>query len=143
MAKPSKLEMDYEYEFHLIAMVSSSKEYKLAWHLNKELNISLAKEPDLEYNLTKGRRFLVSNFLFDAEYSSFRLLKNKALESSGVAKPFVIPELKQYDYLLKIDTELSVEEINVYLSQIKLMQQVQLVELVNIEKLTSKENLLF
>ena len=88
-------------------------------------------------------RFLVSNFLFDAEYSSFRLLKNKAVDSTNVAKPFVIPELKQYDYLLKIDTELSVEEINVYLSQIKLMQQVQLVELVNVEKLSSKENLLF
>jgi type I restriction-modification system DNA methylase subunit len=107
------------------------------------LNISLAKEPDLEYNLTKGRRFLVSNFLFDAEYSSFRLLKNKAVEFENVSKPFLLPELKYCDYLLRLEGEFSEEYLQHIMLKIKELNIIQHVEVLNVSNINSKENLLF
>ena len=40
----SKLVIEYEYDFNLYGVISLSKDYKLAWLINKELGLHLCKE---------------------------------------------------------------------------------------------------
>ena len=42
--------------YELIGIVSTSKEYKIAWHLNKLLNIKLIKMKDEVINLINGSK---------------------------------------------------------------------------------------
>ena len=140
--KSNKLVIEYEYDFKVFAITSSSKEFKLAWAFNELLHVKLAKQADIEFQFLKGSRFLISNFLFESEYSSFRLLKNKAVEFENVSKPFLLPELKHFDYFLRLEGEFSDE----YLIQIELiirdLNSVQHVELLELSTINSKENLL-
>jgi len=141
--KASKLVIEYEFDFGLIAIASAVKEFKLAWHLNQSLGLQLVKQQDEDLIFTKNRRILISNFLFETEYVSFRLLKNKAVESEGIPKPYLVAELKQYDFLLKIEGENFELEIEKAFLNLKKIPVIQLVEKVSPNILQSKENLLF
>ncbi|MBX9853608.1 MAG: IPExxxVDY family protein, partial [Cytophagaceae bacterium] len=92
--KTSKLIVDYDYDFEILAIISSVKDYKLAWGLNKSLNINLSKSNDICLDFIKEGKLLISNFIFETEYTTFRLLKNKANDApKGMSKPFLLPEL--------------------------------------------------
>jgi len=141
--KINKLNVEFEYNFELFALISSAKDYKLAWHLNKILNLHLCKTEDLIIEFLHKSKIYISNFTFDKEYSSFRLLKNKACEFENVPKPYLVPELKEYDYLLMLHDEAGewdLEQITVLLKNISVIQY--LIK-VNPENLKSKENLIF
>lgn len=141
--KLNKLLIEYDYDFKVIGISSSSKEYKLAWAFNKSLQIDLVKCEDLEYQSSKDSRFLISNFLFETEYSNFRLLKNKAVEFEKVSKPFLIPEYKHYDYFLRLEGEINDEFLQQIVLKLRELSIIQHVELLDILSINSKENLLF
>ena len=78
--KTFKLEVDYDYEFDLFGLVSSSKEYKLAWSLNKSFNIRLIKQQDLSYDFINKGRLVISNYLHMTEHRTIRLFRNKSVD---------------------------------------------------------------
>jgi hypothetical protein len=141
--KSNKLIVDYEYDFTVLAIASSSKEFKLAWAFNKILQIKLTKKADIEFLFLKGSRFLISNFLFESEYSSFRLLKNKAVEFENVTKPFLLPEYKHFDYFFHLAGEFNQERLAQIELKIRDLSIIQHVALLDISTINSKENLLF
>lgn len=139
--KTSKLILEYEYDFELIGLVSPVREFKLAWHINQYFKIDLRKVQDIEYDFLKGCKIFISNFIFETEYSSFRLLKNRSVEFLNVAKPFLLPELKNYDYFIMLDGDFAThatENINL----LKKIPVIELVKNIEIAQLPSKENLL-
>lgn len=138
--KVTKLIVDYDYSFLLAAIISPVKEFRLAWHINHCLEIDLCKGRDLEYNFVKQGRILISNFLFESEYTTFRLLKNKACESNNTQKPYLIPELKEYDFFLQVAGEIDTIDTNDFFLKLKSTEVIQYVESINIEKLKSKDN---
>ncbi len=141
--KITRLRVDFDYDFHLFGLISPVKDYKLAWHLNKSLNLHLRREPDLQFEFLDKSKIYICNFIFGKEYSSFRLLKNKACEFYNTAKPYIVPELKEYDYLLvfkdEADEVLSGEILEL-LKEVPVVQYVKEIDLIN---LRSKENLIF
>lgn len=141
--KTTRLFIDYDYPFELIAVVSPVKEYKLAWTLNKSLNLYLVKAPDLKYDFINNSIFFISNFIFEKEYSSFRLLKNRACEFENVAKPFLLPELKEYDYIILLQSEGEAWNVDEIEGKMKKLPVVQFCKKVDIHDLKSKENLIF
>ena len=138
--KSNKLSIDYEYDFSLIGIVSPSKEYTLAWHLNNALNINFRKNDDIEFNFKSDGKMLISNFLFESDYSTFRLLKNKAVEFINVKNVMLLPELKMYDYLLKLTGSVEMDDIS---RKIRTVQVIVHNQLIDPYTLKSKDNLIF
>lgn len=141
--KSTKLIFEYEYDFDVLAIISSVKDYKMAWAINKCLNLSLCKTDDLCLDFVKEGRLLISNFTFETEYATFRLLKNRSYELSKTNKQYLIPELKDYDYLIKISGEsVSLSASNV-MEKLKDLSVIEYIKQIEVQTLKSKENLIF
>ncbi|MEP5612717.1 MAG: IPExxxVDY family protein [Cyclobacteriaceae bacterium] len=141
--KKNRLDLIYEFDFELAGIVCNKKEYKLAWHINSVLEISLAKKEDIKIEFSNRPTILISNCKYETEFIEIELLRNKLI-TSGSSKPqFLLPELKQFDYLLKLKDatgELSAANVCVNIREIPL---VEYVSRLNFDELKSKENLLY
>ena len=141
--KKRKLEAEFDYNFTLFGLISVLKEYKLAWQLNSHLEIQLDKVKDIEMDFIKTQSLIISNYLFETEYSSFRLLKNKSMDLYGDNPAFLLPELKRFEYLILVqgfEDTMSLDELKVIMSS---MPKVQYVQTFEVEDLKSRENLIF
>ncbi len=141
--KKQKLVVDFDYNFKLFGIISPASEHKLAWEMNEKLGIKLIKNTDIKINFLNNKNLIISNFLFEKEESILRLLKNKSVGVPTANHLFLIPELRQFDYLLVIcgfEQTFKPENVIARLTQISVVQNV-----INLEvlKLKSKENLVF
>jgi hypothetical protein len=100
--KTLHLDIEYDYNFTLFGVVSSCRDYKMAWSLNKILELNLVRQRDLCYMMPGREQLLISNYEHSDEHSLVRLFRNKALGTSTLKKPFLLPEIKEYDYVLQI-----------------------------------------
>ena len=142
MTKKIKLEVAYEWKGLVLALVSPWPDYKLAWKLSKVLNIELGRQNDLSipYPGDKKNSFLL--YQFKNEYTTFRLLKNRAYQVENSNQPFLLPEIKDFDYifLLESEAELDIGRISELIREI---ESVQLLKSFNPETLKSKQNIAF
>lgn len=141
--KKNKLDGGYSIDFELIGLVCNKKEYKLAWYLNQAMDISLVKQDDIKIEYADNTSILISNYLYETDYQIIELLQNKLVGSGSLTKQLLMPELKQFDYLLKFkdDTdEWTSENVNGIIKEIPIIEYA--VKL-NFDSLKSKENLLY
>jgi len=141
--KKNKLESQYEVDFELIGLVCNKKEYKLAWYLNEGLKMQLVKQDDIRIEFSDRTSILISNFKYEKDHFCFELLQNKLLATASQKTKFLIPELNQFDYLIKFkdDTdEVTSENVSVRIKEIPIIEYA--VRL-NFDTLKSKENLLY
>ena len=133
----------YSFDFELLAVIAPVKEFKLAWEVEKLLEIPLVKEEDIILEFNNSSELKISNFLYQKEFGVIRLLKNKAAEVKGKTKPFLIPEAIQFDFFLLLEGTYidDVEDITEGLEQLTTV--VQFVKRIQIDQLKSKNNLLF
>ncbi len=100
MGKPKRhvLSLDAEIDFELIGICSHHSDYRLAWGINRILDINLTKseEPFSIYGKKGGIQSSHSYHVFQDEldHMDWYLIKNK---SEG---KFLIPEKNQIDYFL-------------------------------------------
>ncbi|MBL6445240.1 IPExxxVDY family protein [Fulvivirga sp. 29W222] len=137
--KKTKLIVEYEYEFELIGIISSIKFYKLAWAINKKLDVRLVKQDDYSMEMKGGNLASFSNYLYQMESSCFRLFKNRSVEGENAS---LIPELPHFDYIIKIDEQsqsFAKEEI---LKELKEVQWIEYIAAIEVETLKSKDNFL-
>ncbi|MEQ8903944.1 IPExxxVDY family protein [Ekhidna sp.] len=141
--KKNKLDGGYSIDFELFGLVCNKKEYKLAWHLNQSLDISLIKQEDIRIEYADNTSILISNYLYETEYVLFELLQNKLVGSGSIKSQLLMPELKQFDYLLKFKDqthELTSENVSVRIKEIPIIEYAMRL---NFDTLKSKENLLY
>lgn len=141
--KKRKLEAEFEYDFSLFGIISALKEYKLAWLLNNNLDVQLDKANDIEIEFLKSQNLTISNYLFETENSSLRLLKNKSVDQIGDNPAFLLPELKRFDYFTIIQGFEDTFSNQVLKQKISSIPGVQFVQLFPLESLKSRENLIF
>jgi len=141
--KTFKLEVEYDYDFDLFGLVSSSKEHKLAWALNKYFNLRLIKQQDLSYNFFNKGHLVISNYLHLTEHTAFRLLRNKSVDLCALKKPFLVPDIKEYDYIIQITGALTEFYQQELLTRFKLVPFIQYVKKFDPNSLKFKENLMF
>src|SRR5258705_8415825 len=92
-----KFELKTEFDFLLLAVICSYKDYRLCFELNQQLKLKLKRENDFELLDKKRNRNIISNFYFPSpDNEQFRVINNKG--SSGE----FIPEMKTIDYFLLI-----------------------------------------
>ena len=141
--KTYKLEVDYDYDFDLFGLVSSSKDHKLAWALNKYFNIRLVKQQDLNFDFFSKGRLVISNYLYASEHGTCRLFRNKSIDLSTLKKPFLAPDIKEYDYLIQINGPINNFCTQEVLNRFKLVPLIQYVKKFDPDSLRFKENLMF
>ncbi len=131
------LDVEYDFEFDLIAICSNSKDYSLVWHLNRTLQIHMQRDLE-DFSILLGKTsstHAVFRFTCEETHASYELIKNKG--TGGL----LIPEQAQVQYfLLLYDNGLQTPDH--VASTIKQINVVSLAFVMNVESLVNKENLI-
>lgn len=141
--KTLQLDIAYEYDFDLYGLVSTVKEHKIAWALNKLLGFRLIKQKDLYYDLVGQERIVISNYEYLTDYSVVRLLKNRAVGTTPLKLSFLLPEIKEYDYMLQINGPLQQLYPQEFINRLLRCPLVQCVKQFDPLTLKLKDNLIF
>ena len=155
-----KLEVDdfYDTAFSLIAVHCRLEDYRLAYVLNKQLNLKLSRcKQDLDVNYFLSS-YAVYQWEDESNYTTWSLISNvckkeeDALQSSGslfaekqrVLKTYnLIPELKKVDFLIKIESEAQFKNERKLLGQLQDIPQLVTAYMVDQEVIKSKDCLIF
>jgi hypothetical protein len=141
--KKNKLEKIDGFNLVVFGICTFAKEYKLAWHINKNINIKLKKEEDYLLEIKDSGAMLISNFKFELEHCIFRLLKNKLVQGSSENNVFLIKDLKQFDFLLTIANKSDTFNPLLVGASLRDISEIILIQSVDTIKLKEKENLIF
>lgn len=157
-----KLVLDdvFEEAYKLIAIHCSVEEYKLAFLLNKHLNLRLARSrKDIDFQMA-GAHVLFALYRFEDQfkYCDYYLVSNiSKAEDRSTANPnslfgekdmtlkksYLLPEFKKVDFFLKIEEEINSVSEKLLLEKIKEIPQVSMAYSIDHQQVKSKENLIF
>ena len=150
----------FEEAYKLIAIHCSVEEYKLAYLLNKHLNLRLARSrKDIDFQI-QGAHVLFALYSFEDQfkYCDYYLVSNiSKAEGKSTASPnslfgekevtlkksYLLPEFKKVDFFLKIEEEISGISEKLLLEKIKEIPQVSMAYSIDNQQIKSKENLIF
>ena len=139
--KKVKLQIDHSYDFEILGLVSPIKDYKMAWLVNRELDLDLIKTEDLEIEFVSDPLMKISQYFLSLPHGYVQLLKNKAVNSTHQVA-YLVPELKYMDYFLLVQDDTFQVNINTFVSKLAKVPFIQNVMKLDVTKLKSKENLL-
>ena len=132
-----QLEVAYDYDFILFGISCHEKIYRLSWFLNRELSMELAWCDELEMQV-KGELSTYPYYRFEdlENETTYTLVQNRG------AHGWFIPEMKQMDYLLKIElgNDLNLEA---FLKELRNVPVVNGSYNLLFKAFKSKENLIF
>ncbi|MCK6648454.1 MAG: IPExxxVDY family protein [Bacteroidia bacterium] len=160
MAKHT-LEIEFDYDFVLIGIVSHEKDYRLAWSINNLMDLQLTKQDSLEI---KGKKqstpsfFSFFHFDNENEFIDYAVIANlseaKSLagaentlfgtgEGHETDTEYLIPEQKQISYFFVIRGEMDDDEVEDVIQKVKNIEGVQTAVRIDVKNLRSKQNLIF
>ena len=140
--KTFTLDVDYDCDFALFGLVSSTRDYTLAWTLNQALRLRFVKQPELLLNLLSRGRLVFTHYLHATETLSCRLLRNRSSAPSTLKKPVLAPDIKEYDYLLAVTNGAGALADDALLQHLTALDAVQYACQFDPNTLKYKENLL-
>lgn len=132
------LELEEDFDFLMIGICSHIKDYRLCWEINRDFEIALKKEEDLEI-ISKGesRSFSFNTFENEFNQNDIYLIGNKS------EMGFLIPEEKNCDYFLIIKGPVQEKEEAEWLSQLNSNKNILTCYKIDPNSLKSKDNLIF
>jgi len=139
----SKLEVHYDFDFTLFALNANVKPHKIAWFLNTKEGYNFNRIEELNIEFNRSKRINIIQYLHEDDYSKFRILKNRAEMVEDAFDAFLLPEMKQFDYLLMLENESSNFNENVFFNKIREIPFVQFAIKVDLNTLKSRDNLIF
>ena len=134
------LSFELDLDFLLVAITSQLKDYRLCYHINKELNADFRKINDYELNLFAGNEPMqFSQYFYQNKTSetAFYIIANRG------ATGFLIPELSSVNYFMLIKDHFDDEDFNNMLSRLKRIENIKKAVKIDPIKVKSNENLLF
>ena len=141
--KKTRLKIEYDYDFFLLGIIAGVKEYNLAWHLTKALNIKLVKQEDIIIPKTEGDDLAISNLLFETENSSVRLIGNRSANQESDTKSTLLPELQNFTHFFVLQDEGEIFEKSKLIDKIKSIGPIEYVVAIEPDKLKNRDNLIF
>ena len=153
-----KLDIDdfSEIDYDLIAINTTIEDYLLAFRINQRLKLTLSRGKSDIISVNNAGEVAFSRYGFEDEDQDlyWSLVQNqKWLETTesdsslfdhAQQKVYLLPEFKNVDYFLKIEgAEFEEDEIQDIISQIKNINNVSAVFMVDVNRLKSKNNLIF
>jgi hypothetical protein len=139
--KKKRLEIEYTFDFDLYGISSTLKPYKLAWELNRCLNINLIKSEDYE---VMHKSNVPSNHLHFSQVTAHtlvKLLQNKPIEESE-ERNLLLPELPRFDFILLVRGE-AYTDSNRLQELLRNIPSIELVAFIPLTALKSKEHFIF
>jgi hypothetical protein len=144
--------------FSLLAIHCGLEDYRMAYLLNKQLGLNLSRmSRDLDYKYFAAS-YSVYEWYNEENQISWNLISNvckkeeDSLQSSGslfnlqnkVLKTYhLLPEYKNVDYLIKISNDNQNFNEKIILGKIQSIPQIVTSYSIDIDKLKSKDNLIF
>jgi hypothetical protein len=128
-----------DFDFSLIGICSQDDDFKIAFNLNKTLELDFERIKDIELLVGKQKNQVnFSCFLYEEPETelNYYLITNRG--ANGV----LVPEHKQIDYLLRIVGEPELYDAEVILEKIREMPQVITAILMDAKSIKSIENIL-
>jgi hypothetical protein len=139
--KKTKLFIEPTFDFELIGLVSPVKDYKMAWLINRDLDLDLVRSEDLQIEFLSSPRLEISQYFLSLPHGYIQLLKNKAINTSQQLA-YLIPELRNLDYFLLVQDHTQQLSITSFVDHLTKNPFIQSVVRLDVSKLKSKENLL-
>ena len=140
MARKNIIKFESDFEGALFGIVTQLKDYRLCWYINKELGYDLKKMNDIEIIHKKKNKtavFSLGRYENDLDKWLVHLVSNRHQGE------YLIPEVKQTDFLLVINGAIDEEKKDEILSALKSIPAIQFIVTLDYEALKSKENLVF
>lgn len=155
-----KIEFDefLDDSFGLIAIHCSLEDFRLAYLINKHLDLRLQRQDlDLDYKYNAAS-YSVYEWICNKEYTTWNLISNvckrehNMLYSTGslfekpqqtTKKYHLIPEMSKVDYFLKITSDLYLKRERLYISQLQNIPQIIACYQVDVDKIKNKDHLIF
>lgn len=133
------LELEFDFDFKLIAITSPLKDYRLCFIINKFTETNFRKVDDLEIELKNKPKNYFSRYLYFPENTEceFNFIANKGIDG------YLVPEMKEVDFFIIIKEFIDEEDLDLFFSQLKQVNEIQAVVEINPKLLKSKDNLLF
>lgn len=136
--KKFDLDIEFEYDFLLYGIVSQEKAHRLAWFINRTNLFNFVRVQDYELNLGgKDCGFTQFQFHEEENHLYYTLLANRDEQS------LLLPDVKNFDYLMIIKGALDFFEEDVFKASLKQISVVQLIYPIETEKLKSKQHLIY
>lgn len=139
--KKSKLVIEYDFDFDAYGIISSAKGYKLAWELNRHLNLHLVRHPDVTVGFRSEMNVGFSHYSFETQVSQLKLLSNKPADRLP-GKYFLMPEYPHYDYIVLARLH-DRNPNDILLDELKSIPSVELASSIALDELKSKTNFVF
>lgn len=148
-----------EASYELLAIHTSLEDYRLAYFINQKLPVLFSKsEKQIQviskagkinfskysYNNTEKEEYwdLIQNkneIIIQKKLTTQNLFDNDAYEETTTT--YLVPEFKKVDYFIKIEnSEIDIESI---LTKINTIERISTVYAVDLDKIKSKNNLIF
>jgi hypothetical protein len=152
------LEIEYDYDFKLISISSTEKDYRLAWLLNHSFHWDLKRsEKPLEL-IKQGNEmhaFYYYEYIDEVLQKEMVLMPNQSLmyqkktldfslfDEEIIAKALLIPELMRTDYFIMFKGNIFDEDIMTIEHSLNSLEEVLMCSAVNVSALKSRKNLIF
>ena len=141
--KKNKLVSSISYDFELIGIVTGVKEYRLAWCINQINDLHFVKQDDIGIEFKDLSRIAISNFTSTSNTSNFSLLKNKLVKTNSQKNQYLLTELQQFDFFLKLESQIDDFDVNQLITSLRNIPIINYLVLLDLEKIKQKENLLY
>ncbi|MBI1767082.1 MAG: IPExxxVDY family protein [Bacteroidetes bacterium] len=138
--KKKRLDIEYTLDFDLYGIISTIKPYKMAWELNRCLNIKLVKSDDYEV----AHKNSVNNYQHYSQITSHtlvKLLKNRPIEENQ-ERNLLLPEMPRFDFIFLARGEAYTDN-NRLQELLRNIPSVELVAFIPLTALKSKEHFIF
>ena len=138
LIKKTELVFEFEYDFLLYGIVSQEKPYRLAWLFNKIHPYNFVRIEDYELEII-GKQLVLAQYLFidEENHTNYFLIANKDDNNH------LLPELKNFDFILIIKGALDFFEEVQLKGAIKKISAVQIIYPIEVDKLKSKNHLIY
>ena len=134
------LKFEIDFDFVLIAVTSSLKDYRVCFLINKYLNFNFVKTDDLEVDIYPGSEpvlFSLYRYSWETTETDFFFIGNKGSEG------YLVPEIKSADYFLMIRNYIDDNELDTIVSSLNKIPEIVAAVKIDPKKIKSRENLLF
>ena len=88
-----------------------------------------------------GFDMIISNYICKSDQHTYTLLRNRLIISSS-DNYFLLPDLNQFDYFLKLESKIDHFDLEVLVNNLRVIDKIDYLARLDINKIKSKENVL-
>jgi hypothetical protein len=134
------LKFEIDFDFILIALTTSLKDYRICYLINKILNFNFVRQEDLKLDIGPGGSevlFSIFHYSWETTETDFIFIGNKG--SDG----YLVPEMREADYFILIKNYIDENDLESIISALNKIPEVVAAVKIEPKKIKSRENLLF